>query len=146
MTRYAVSACLAGIACRYDGGHNLCLPVARLVKEGRAVPVCPECLGGLPTPRCPSELRGRRVVSRAGQDVTAAFQRGARMALEAARLAGCTAAILKKRSPSCGVGSVYDGTFRHVLREGDGVWAALLRREGFALFSEDALPEGCDGP
>lgn len=112
----------------------------RLVREGRAVPVCPECLGGLPTPRPPAELLGGRVRTREGADVTDAFNRGAAAALDVARREGCTAAILKSRSPSCGPGRVYDGAFSRTLREGDGVWAALLRREGLPLFSEESLP------
>ncbi len=142
MTRFIVSACLAGEACRYDGGHNACAEVARLVREGAAVPACPECLGGLPTPRVPSERVGDRVLTRDGQDVTAAFARGARLALALARRDGCTAAILKSRSPSCGWGRIYDGTFSRALCAGDGVWAQLLRREGFPLFSEEHLPDG----
>lgn len=90
----------------------------------------------------PSERVGDRVLTRDGQDVTAAFARGARLALALARREGCTAAILKSRSPSCGWGRIYDGTFSRALHAGDGVWAQLLRREGFPLFSEEHLPDG----
>lgn len=82
-----------------------------------------------------------RVVSRDGQDVTGAFVRGARRALALALKTGCTGAILKARSPSCGVGQVYDGSFSRTLRPGDGLWAALLREAGFSLYTEDDLPE-----
>lgn len=142
---YVVSACLAGVACRYDGGSNLCPKVLQLVEEGWAVPACPEALGGLPVPRTPCELKGGRVISRDGRDMTAAFLRGAQRALEIVQEHGCTAAILKSRSPSCGVGCVYDGSFTRRLRPGQGVWAQLLREAGLALYSEENLPPGPGG-
>ena len=138
--RYVVSACLAGERCRYDAGDNTCAPVVRLVEEGRAIAVCPEVLGGLETPRSPCERVGDRVMNRDGQDVTAAFEQGAARAVEIARKEGCTAAILKSRSPSCGFDRIYDGSFSHVFCVGDGVWAAMLRAEGFDLYSEESLP------
>ena len=139
--RYVVSACLAGERCRYDAGDNTCPQVVRLVEEGRAVPLCPEVLGGLETPRSPCERVGNRVMNRDGQDVTLAFEQGAAKATELARKQGCTAAIIKSRSPSCGFGRIYDGSFSHVFCEGDGVWAAMLRDKGFELFSEESLPD-----
>ena len=138
--RYIVSACLAGIACRYDGRATPCAAVMRLMEEGRAVAACPECLGGLPTPRPACELSGQRVVNKNGEDVTTAFLLGAQAATALARQGGCTAAILKSRSPSCGCGQVYDGTFTGTLRKGDGLWADDLRRAGIALFTEERLP------
>ena len=93
--RYVVSACLAGERCRYDGGDNTCALVVRLVEEGRAVPVCPEVMGGLDTPRSPCERVGRKVMNRDGQDVTLAFEQGAAKAVDVARKEGCTAAIIK---------------------------------------------------
>lgn len=145
--RYVVSGCLAGLSCRYDGGSNPCPEVVKLVEAGLAVPVCPESLSGLPVPRPPCEqvreAPGKdriRVLSRSGEDVTAAFELGARRALDAALATGCRAAILKARSPSCGVGAVYDGTFSHRLRPGDGLWARRLREAGFSLWTEDDLP------
>lgn len=145
--RYVVSGCLAGLCCRYDGASNPCPQVVRLVEAGLAVPVCPESLSGLPVPRPPCEQAQEgpgeeriRVISRSGEDVTAAFQRGAERALRAALATGCRKAILKARSPSCGVGVVYDGTFSHALRPGDGLWARLLREAGFSLCTEDDLP------
>lgn len=147
--RYVVSGCLAGLCCRYDGGSNPCPEVVQLVEAGLAVPVCPESLSGLPVPRAPCEqvLCGPdqneiRVLSRDGADVTHAFELGARRALEAALATGCRGAILKARSPSCGVGAVYDGSFSHTLRPGDGLWARLLREAGFRLWTEDDLPPG----
>ena len=138
--RYIVSACLAGERCRYDGGDNTCARVTRLVEEGSAIPACPELLGGLDTPRSPCERVGDRVMNRDGHDVTLAFEQGAARAVELARQGGCTAAILKSRSPSCGFDRIYDGTFSHALCAGDGVWAAMLRAEGFVLYSEEQLP------
>lgn len=144
--RYVVSGCLAGLCCRYDGGSNPCPEVVELVEAGLAVPVCPESLSGLPVPRPPCEqsLRGPqdeiRVISRDGADVTAAFELGAERALRAALATGCREAILKARSPSCGVGEVYDGSFSHTLRAGDGLWARRLREAGFRLRTEDDLP------
>ena len=138
--RYVVSACLAGEACRYDGGSNPCEAVMQLVASGEALPVCPETLGGLTIPRPPCEQTGERVMSRDGTDVTAAFTRGAAAALELALAHGCTAAILKARSPSCGIDGVYDGSFGRRLVPGQGLWAAALARAGLALYSEEQLP------
>ncbi|MBC7106164.1 MAG: DUF523 domain-containing protein [Firmicutes bacterium] len=144
--RFLVSACLAGHSCAYDGRARPHPLVERLVGEGRAVPVCPEALGGLPTPRPPAEIQGgdghevfagrARVVDLEGRDVTDAFLEGARTALAIARRHGLTAAILKARSPSCGYGLIYDGTFAGRLRPGHGVTAALLLHHGFPVFTE----------
>ena len=134
-----VSACLAGTPCRYDGRSNLRPEIAALVERGEAVPVCPEVLGGLPTPRTPSERKGESVVSATGDDVTGAFAAGAEAALYIAEECGCSAAVLKARSPSCGCGRIYDGTFTHTLIDGDGFFAALLRRKGFQLFTEETF-------
>lgn len=138
--RYIVSACLAGIACRYDGCANACPKVQTLVEAGRAIPACPEFLGGLATPRPPCEIIEDKVVTNDGQDVTRHFLLGAQAATEFALQQGCTAAILKSRSPSCGYGQIYDGTFSGVLVEGDGIWAKQLRHAGIALFNEESLP------
>jgi len=134
-----VSACLAGVACRYDGGASPHPEVLRLLAAGRVLPVCPEVLGGLPVPREPVELRQGRAVGRSGLDVTEAFQAGAQRALARAREHGCTSAILKARSPSCGPGQIYDGTFSRTLVPGNGVLAALLKQSGFAVLSEEEL-------
>lgn len=134
-----VSACLAGIACRYDGRSNLRPEIAELVRRGEAVPVCPEILGGLPTPRTPSEQKDGRVVFATGEDVTREFTSGAEAALYIAEEYGCCAAVLKARSPSCGCGRIYDGSFTHTLVDGDGLFAALLRKKGFQLFTEETF-------
>lgn len=143
-----ISACLIGNHCRYDGGGFDRYPdLARLVEEGKAVPVCPEQLGGLPTPRPPAELQGgdgkdvlagkARITREDGQDVTEAFLAGARETVEIARRYGATSAILKARSPSCGGKQVYDGSFSGALKPGQGLTAAMLEAEGLALYDED---------
>lgn len=134
-----VSACLAGEPCRYDGSAAPHPAVLELVRQGRALPVCPEVLGGLPPPREPVEIRGGRFLTRSGADVTEAFHAGARRCLDMALDAGCREAVLKARSPSCGCGQVYDGTFSGVLIPGDGVLAALLKERGIAVRAESGL-------
>ena len=134
-----ISACLLGCACRYDGRSKAHPLVQELARRGLAVPVCPEQLGGLPTPREPSEQRGDRVVSAAGADVTAQYRRGAEEALHLTALYGCTTAVLKERSPSCGSGQIYDGTFSGTLTEGWGTAAALLRDNGIRVLGESDL-------
>lgn len=131
-----VSACLAGQACRYDGTAAPHPEVERLVALGLAVAVCPEEMGGLATPREPCEMIAGRVICPSGRDVTEAFRSGARQCLEIARRKGCERAILKARSPSCGSGRIYDGTFSRRLVPGDGVLAALLKENGIAVVSE----------
>lgn len=140
-TPVLVSACLAGEACRYDAGATPHPLVLRLVEQGRAVPVCPEVLGGLSVPRDPIELLGGRAICRTGRDVTSEFRDGAQAALALARKHGCRRAILKARSPSCGCGTIYDGSFTGVLIPGDGMLASLLKLNGFCVCTELGLPE-----
>jgi uncharacterized protein YbbK (DUF523 family) len=120
-----VSACLANINCRYDGGTKPCEMVIRLVTEGKAIPVCPEQLGGLTTPRLPAERQGKRVIRKDGVDLTMEFDRGAQEAFKIVKLVGAKSVILKARSPSCGFGRIYDGSFTGRLVDGDGVFAKL---------------------
>lgn len=121
-----------------DGKAKPVPEILELVKAGEAVPVCPEVLGGLPTPRSPSERQpDGRVVNRLGQDVTEAFSRGAAFALEICRNCGCSAAILKARSPSCGKGEIYDGSFTGTRVSGNGVCAALLTEAGIRVLTEE---------
>lgn len=136
-----ISACLLGVNCRYNAEPKA-LPdeiLNRLLEKHTIVPICPEQLGGLTTPREPSERRGQRVVMRSGRDVTAEYARGAQEALRLARQFGCTAAVLKERSPSCGHGEIYDGTFNGVLTSGDGVTAQLLCENGIAVYGEGEI-------
>ena len=118
-----------------------CQPLLDALPRLQLVPVCPEILGGLPTPRTPSERQGERVMSKTGVDVTAAYQKGAEEALRLARLFGCRKALLKERSPSCGRGQIYDGSFSGRLIPGDGVTARLLQQEGIAVFGESQLQQ-----
>jgi uncharacterized protein YbbK (DUF523 family) len=134
-----VSACLAGLHCRYDGGEKSNDEVIRLVAEGKAIPVCPEQLGGLSTPRLPCEIVNGKVMRKDGMDVTAEFERGAHDALTLAKLAGAKSAILKAKSPSCGSGHIYDGSFSGSVIPGDGVFAALCRQNGISLQTEEDL-------
>lgn len=147
-TLYVVSACLAGTPCRYNGTSHACPQVMALVAQGRAVPLCPEVLGGLSVPRLPCELHNGRVMDSMGGDHTQAFVQGAEVAVQHALHCGATAAILKSRSPSCGWGKVYDGTFSKRLVAGNGLWAAGLLQAGLRVYSEEALPpdEGPDEP
>lgn len=137
--RILISACLLGCRCRYDGASKSHPLIPALAARHALVPVCPEQLGGLPTPRPPAERRGDRVVTAAGADVTEQYRRGAEEAWRLCAALGCTAAVLKERSPSCGCGAVYDGTFSATLTAGDGVTAALLRERGVAVYGESQL-------
>ncbi|MBR0081924.1 MAG: DUF523 domain-containing protein [Clostridia bacterium] len=129
-----VSACLAGFRCRYDAKIAADEEIAALVRAGEALPVCPEQLGGLPCPRVPCELQADgRVLAKDGTDRTEAFTLGAAETVRLARLYGCERALLKAKSPSCGCGRIYDGSFTGTLVPGDGVTARMLRECGFAV-------------
>jgi uncharacterized protein YbbK (DUF523 family) len=134
-----VSACLAGVACRYDGAAKPCEKVIRLVAEGKAIPVCPEQLGGLPTPRASAEIIGNKVIRKDGVDVTDVFTRGAREALNLACLVGAKTTILKARSPSCGCGKIYDGSFTGRLVDGNGVFAEMCKKNGIEVRTEEEI-------
>ncbi len=141
MATYLISACLCGKNCRYDGGHFDYPALRRLVESGEAIPFCPECEGGLPTPRVPCEIVGGRVIATNGRDCTAEYARGAQKALDTCRNYGLTAAILKESSPSCGVTCIYDGTHTGNKIPGQGITAALLAANGIALYTEKDLPQ-----
>lgn len=135
-----VSACLLGVHCRYDAQKiEVSANIQRLMKQHTLIPFCPEIYGGLTTPRAPCEIREGRVYSSQGVDVTEFFLRGAKEALSLALLTGCTVALLKQRSPSCGSGIIYDGTFRGVQVAGNGITAALLKDAGISVFGESQL-------
>lgn len=136
-----ISACLMGIKCRYDGGRKPVNCLDELMEKHVLVPVCPEVLGGLPTPRTPSERIGNRVLMKDRQNVTDHFRRGAEEALRIAQMSGCTCALLKERSPSCGSGTIYDGTFTGNLCPGDGVCAQLLKEHGIKVLGESRAQE-----
>ena len=136
-----VSACLLGARCRYDGASKAHPEVEALAAKHTLVPVCPEQLGGLPTPRTPAERSGGRVMTKDGVDVTEQYRRGAEEALMLCKLLGCETAVLKERSPSCGCGEIYDGTHSKTLVTGDGVTAELLKAQGIAVYGESQIEE-----
>ncbi|MBS6525874.1 MAG: DUF523 domain-containing protein [Peptoniphilaceae bacterium] len=133
-----VSACLLGENCKYNGGNNESKKLKDYVEGHTVVPVCPEVMGGLPTPRDPAEIIGGVVRQKSGRSVDEEFRAGARAALKKIKDAGAELAILQSRSPSCGVKEIYDGTFTGHLVKGKGVFAAMLEEEGIrALDVED---------
>ena len=139
-----VSACLLGDPVRYDGqAQRLADPSLRVWQQaGMLVPFCPEVAGGLPTPRPAAECQADgRILTGSGEDVTAAFRRGAEAALALCRREGIECALLKERSPSCGSQRIYDGRFRGVTLSGEGITATLLRQQGIRVFSEEQLDE-----
>lgn len=135
------SACLLGVRCRYDGQSKLNPKVIALLKKEVLIPVCPEQLGGLPTPRKPAEQRGSKVITQIEDDVTAQYKKGAEDVLAIAYILGIKEAIFKQRSPACGVGKIYDGTFSERVVKGDGVATALLKKNKISVISEEDLPE-----
>lgn len=138
-----VSHCLLGAPCRYDGQSKPVAALKKLEEQGHTlIPVCPEVLGGLPTPRPPAEIQAdSQVVNKAGTDVTMEYTAGARRALEIAREHGCTVAVLKEKSPSCGNREIYDGSFSGTLIPGQGVTARLLEKHGIRVLGESQLEQ-----
>lgn len=142
-----ISACLLGENCKYNGGNNAdAIPADALDKLDQIyelVAVCPECMGGLTTPREPAEIcsNGRVITKFSGRDVTREFLSGAQICADIARENGCKIAILKERSPSCGSGEVYDGSFTGRIVSGDGITAAALKKLGVRVVGESALVE-----
>lgn len=134
-----VSACLIGMSCRYDGSDNKDDRVLSYIDGKRWMPVCPEQMGGLKTPRDPAEITKDKVVSKSGEDFTAEFIRGADEVARLARMVGASEAILKSRSPSCGSGQIYDGTFSKVLVPGDGLTVRALKKMNVYVRSENDL-------
>ena len=143
---YLVSACLLGVNCRYNGSGTREEALEKLFRRGEVLPLCPEVLGGLPTPRECCEIQvfqgEPRVLGRSGEDYTGAFREGARKTLEICRICGITQAILQPRSPSCGCGTIYDGTFSGSLVVGMGITAALLQKEGIRVHSLEEWRKG----
>ena len=130
------SACLMGVKCRYDGKSKANKKVLALVKKVILIPVCPEQLGGQTTPRKDAEQKGNRVIEKSGKDVTKYFLAGAKEVLRMAKILGIKKAILKQRSPSCGCGQIYDGTFSGKIIKGNGVTTKLLKKHNIKVFSE----------
>ena len=131
-----VSACLLGIDCKYSGDNNLNEKVLSYIADKEVIPICPEILGGLSTPRPPSEIIGERVMNDENKDVTREYQKGAEEALKLAKLFNVKKALLKAKSPSCGCGKIYDGTFSRTLIDGDGITTRLFKENGIEVITE----------
>ncbi len=134
-----VSSCLLGTPCRYDGKSVPCDAVKKLSEKYELIPVCPEVLGGLSTPRAASERIGDKVINKNGEDVTKEYLDGAKKALEIAKENGCEIAILKEKSPSCGKGRIYDGNFSKTLTYGNGVTAELFLKNSIMVYTENEI-------
>lgn len=134
-----ISACFLDIHCRYDGKSNHLNYLDELMERYNLIPICPEIMGGLGIPRKPAERIRDKVMNISGRDVTKYFEQGAKEALKIARLYKCKYAILKERSPSCGYGKIYDGTFSGTLIEGSGVTAELFVRNGITVIGESGI-------
>lgn len=132
-----ISACLIGLNCKYNGGNNENSKLVELMKEKDLVPICSEQLGGLKTPRVSAERKQEKVITKEGVDVTKEYQKGAEEVLNLAKKLNIKKAILKSRSPSCGIDEIYDGTFSHTLIKRDGVTAELLKKNGIEVISSD---------
>lgn len=136
MEKIIVSACLLGIPCRYDGKSKPVNSVIALKEKYELIPVCAEVLGGLPTPRTGAEIVGNKVLRADGVDVTSEYHKGANEVLKIAIQNGCSKAILKSKSPSCGKGKVYDGTYTRTLIDGNGILASLLLKNNITVYTE----------
>lgn len=134
-----VSACLLGIACRYDGKSKPNDKVIGLKEKYNLIPVCPESLGGLPSPRKPSEISGDNVISEDGSDVTVQYNKGAAETLKIAKLFDCKIAVMKEKSPSCGNGKIHNGKFDGGLIDGDGITVRLLKENGIRVLGESEI-------
>ncbi len=141
MKNILISACLLGTACRYDGKSKPLKEALDLAEKYHLIPVCAEILGGLPTPRIPCEIVGDKVLNRNGEDKTEKYVKGANEVLKLAQIFGCDTAVLKERSPSCGSGEIYDGSFAGKLCQGDGICAALLKKHGIKVLGETQITE-----
>ena len=139
MEKLLISSCLLGLACRYDGREGKKIDLESLSDQYTIVPFCPEIYGGLPTPRVPSEIIDDKVMMKDGTDVTENYRKGATEALRLCRMLGIEKALLKEKSPSCGSGRVYDGSFSGTLIDGDGITAALLKANGITVYGESEI-------
>lgn len=137
--RIIISACLAGVNCKYNGGNNEVEKITRFINEHNVILVCPEQMGGMPTPRCPAELKSDKVITKRGKDVTENYVKGAKEVLKIAKRYKVKKAVLKARSPSCGKGLIYDGSFTNQLKKGNGITAQLLIDNGIEVVSNDDI-------
>ncbi len=136
-----VSRCLIGENCTYAKKNNLCKELLELYNEGKVIPVCPEVLGGLPIPRTPCEKIGDKVIAKDGIDRTYEYQKGAKIALDTCLKNNVKIAVVKAKSPSCGKGKIYDGTFSHTLVDGNGVFVEMLLEHGIKVYTENEIEE-----
>ena len=141
MEKILISACLVGDKCKYDGHTNYSPLIKELLEKYELVPFCPEVEGGLPTPRKPSERKGDKVINNAGKDVTKNFQQGAEKDLNICTYLNIKIAILKEKSPSCGVNQIHDGNFTGKLIKGEGITTELLRKNGITVYTENQIEE-----
>ncbi|MBN2259522.1 MAG: DUF523 domain-containing protein [Clostridiales bacterium] len=137
--KYLVSSCLVGMNCKYNGENNYNEKIINFLKDKQFVIACPEQMGGLQTPRAKSEIVGKEVITEFGENVTGQYEKGALETLKIAKIFNCTHAILKEKSPSCGVHMVYDGTFSGIKIQGMGRTAELLTSESIIVLSEDEI-------
>ena len=138
MENIIVSACLLGVSCRYDGNSKPNEKIIDLKEKYNLIPICPEIMGGLPTPRMPAEIKDGRGKTENGIDVTEEYKKGADEAIKLAKLFGCKKAILKENSPSCGCGKIYNGEFTRTLKDGNGITAELFMKNGIDVFGENS--------
>lgn len=134
-----VSACLLGVDCKYNGGNNYNEKVIEYLKDKEVIPICPEIMGGLSTPRQPSEIIGDKVINKNNINVTKEYQKGASETLKIAKLFNVKKALLKAKSPSCGKGKIYDGTFNNILTSGNGITTNLLEKNGIEVLTEQDI-------
>jgi uncharacterized protein YbbK (DUF523 family) len=139
MEKILISACLIGDKVRYDGRSNYTPLIKQLMEKYELIPFCPEVEGGLLVPRNPSEQKNHKVFDNKGKEVTAYFEKGAELAYNICLYLNIRIAILKERSPSCGVHQVYDGSFSGKLVNGMGVTAKYLKQKGVAVFNEEEI-------
>jgi len=142
MNKILISACLLGETVKYDGGHNSIVNnpfIKKLLQLDMLIPFCPEVEGGLETPRIPVEIINNKAINQIGEDKTSYFNKGAQKTLELCKKHNIKYAILKFRSPSCGSGQIYDGTFSHTLISGDGISTKLLKKNNITVFTEKEL-------
>ena len=130
-----VSACLLGVNCKYNGGNNAYNEIDEFLKDYEIIPICPEIMGGLSTPRCPAEKVGDKVITKDGVDVTKQYIKGANECLFLAKKYNVKKALLKLKSPSCGYEQVYDGTFTHTLINKNGITAELFINNGIEIIT-----------
>lgn len=143
--KYLVSSCLMGDNCKYNGKNNYDPKIIEFLKDKEYIKVCPECLGGLPTPRVPAEIVNNKVINKNNVDVTNEYELGAKRTLEIAQNNKCSCAILKSRSPSCGCGEIYDGTFSNTLVKKDGITTRLLKENNIKVVSNEEINLLMDG-